>query len=54
MNNSVKIKENEKRDVYLYLASELKFLLYMKETLILIAICAPGTILKGLVSGCKK
>ena len=44
----IKLKESEKKDKYLNLAWELKKLLYMKVTVILIVI---GTVTKGLLKG---
>ena len=48
----MKIKENEKR--LKYLSRELKKLLNMKVTVILILICALGKIPKRLVKGQEK
>ena len=47
----IKLKESEKKDKYLDLASELKKLWNMKETIIPIVIGAFGTITKGLLKG---
>ena len=45
----VKLKKSEKKDKYLDLARELKKLWNMKVMVILIAICAVGTVTKGVV-----
>ena len=47
----INLKESEKKDKYLNLASELKKLWNMKVTIVPIAIGALGTITKGLLIG---
>ena len=47
----INLKECEKKDKYLNLARELKKLLNMKVTIVLIVIGAFGTITKGLLKG---
>ena len=47
----VKLKEREKIDKYLDFTRELKKLLNMKVTFILIVIVAPGSVTKGLIKG---
>ena len=49
----IKLKENEKRDKYLDLSTELKKLWNMKVTFILIIIGAFGIVTKGLLQGLK-
>ena len=49
--NRVKLKENEKWNKYLDLAWELKKLWNMRVMLLLIIICAFGTVTKGLIKG---
>ena len=51
-NDTVKLKENKKRDKYLKCAREIKKKLWnMKVIVVPIIISAHGTILKGLVEG---
>ena len=45
--HKLKLKENEKKDKYVNLASELKKPLNMKMTIITIIIAALGTVTKG-------
>ena len=49
--HKVKLKESEKRDKYLDLATELKKLRNMTVMMILIVIGTFGTVTKGLVQG---
>ena len=50
----VKLKENETKDKYLYLARELKKLWNMKATFIPIAVGALGSVTKGLIKGLEE
>ena len=53
VDHRVKLKESEKRNMYLDLARELKKLWNMKVTIIPIVIGALGIVPKGLVQGLK-
>ena len=50
----INLKESENKDKYLDLARELKKLWNMKVTIVPIAICALGTITKGLLKGLEE
>ena len=51
MEQRINLKESEKKDKYLDLATEIKKLWNMKVTIVPIVISALGTVTKGLLKG---